>query len=326
MKYAIIFSGLLLLAFQIHTEKKTPVPVIFDTDIHSDYDDVGAITLLHAFADSGEATILATVSSNKHKLVAPVIDVFNTYFGRPELPIGAPKEDGFSMDCSQRWSDSITMKYPHRIKCTDDVEDAVKVYRKALANAKDRSVTIVTVGFLTNLKNLLRSTPDSYSNLNGIDLVKKKVNKLVAMAGAFPTGREYNLYCDSIASIYTFKNWPTKIIFTGFEIGEKIRTGKRVIAEPGSNPVKDVFRISMPYWPGDTAGRCSWDETAVLIAIKGTSPYFNAVKGKIIVNKDGSNTWNNSATGLHEYVTFRMPIPELTNVIETLMLHKPMKK
>src|SRR5450432_1313512 len=45
-----------------------PVPVIFDTDFGPDYDDVGAITLLHCFADSGWVRILATMASSKHKI------------------------------------------------------------------------------------------------------------------------------------------------------------------------------------------------------------------------------------------------------------------
>src|SRR5690242_18142306 len=33
--------------------KTKPIAIIFDSDMGPDYDDVGAITLLHAFADSG---------------------------------------------------------------------------------------------------------------------------------------------------------------------------------------------------------------------------------------------------------------------------------
>ena len=43
-------------------EATVPVPVIFDTDIGPDYDDVGAMALLHAMADSGECKILATIA------------------------------------------------------------------------------------------------------------------------------------------------------------------------------------------------------------------------------------------------------------------------
>jgi hypothetical protein len=45
-----------------------PVRVIFDTDMDTDCDDAGALALLHALADNGEAVILATlVSSQKVK-------------------------------------------------------------------------------------------------------------------------------------------------------------------------------------------------------------------------------------------------------------------
>lgn len=47
------------------------VNIIFDTDIAPDYDDVGAMALLHAFADRGEANILATISCNAFETTAP---------------------------------------------------------------------------------------------------------------------------------------------------------------------------------------------------------------------------------------------------------------
>ena len=51
-------------------QKQKPVSIIFDTDIGPDYDDVGAMALLHAFADKGEAKILATISSNAFETTA----------------------------------------------------------------------------------------------------------------------------------------------------------------------------------------------------------------------------------------------------------------
>jgi inosine-uridine nucleoside N-ribohydrolase len=323
MRKVLLFAAVLML-FGCEN-KSNKLSIIFDSDISPDYDDVGAITMLHAFADSGKIDILATVASNKNELVAPSIDVFNTYFSRPEIPIGAPKSDGADMGCQQKWSDSITANYPHKLKSTAEAEDAVVVYRRALSKAEDTSVVIVTVGFLTNMKNLLQSQPDSFSDLDGINLVREKVKKLVSMAGAFPKGWEYNVAIDSISSKYTFENWPRPIIFTGAEIGSKIFTGLRLVQQPGKSPVKDVFRISLPFWKSDSLGRCSWDETAVLIAVKGTSPYFNTVKGKMIVHRDGSNEWIDDNNGTQEYVTFKMPIDQLTIVIENLMMHRPVK-
>ncbi|MDQ6762361.1 MAG: nucleoside hydrolase, partial [Bacteroidota bacterium] len=54
MKNILLFI-LLISANLVFAQKQKPVSIIFDTDIAPDYDDVGAMALLHAFADMGEA-------------------------------------------------------------------------------------------------------------------------------------------------------------------------------------------------------------------------------------------------------------------------------
>jgi inosine-uridine nucleoside N-ribohydrolase len=325
-----IFACLLILsacANQHDLAKDSAVKIIFDTDMGPDYDDVGAIAFLHAMADSGKVSILATLASNKQELVAPTINVLNTYFGRADLPVGAPKTAGVNLGSPQHWADSIVAKYPHKLNSTSEATDAVEVYRKALSSEPDNSVTIVTVGFLTNLKNLLNSAPDSNSPLSGRELVARKVKKLVSMAGMFPAGKEFNIHMDSTSSQFVYENWPGEIIFTGFEIGAKIHTGLKLISSDIKNsPVKDVFRISIPLADEDKEGRMSWDETAVLIGVYGTGRFFDTVRGQIHINKDGSNTWEDKADGKHLYVTQKMPIPEISDFIEARMMHQPMLK
>jgi inosine-uridine nucleoside N-ribohydrolase len=312
---------------QTNEKKENPVKIIFDTDLGPDYDDVGALAFLHAMADSGKAEILATLASNKHELVAPAINVINVYFRRGGLPLGAPKTAGVNLGSSQHWADSIVGKYPHSIKFTSDVADAVEIYRKILSTEKDNSVTIVTVGFLTNLSNLLKSEPDNYSPLTGKELVLKKVKRLVSMAGMFPHGREFNIFMDSTASKFVYENWPGEIIFSGFEIGAMIHTGLKLInSDIKNSPVKDVFRISMPLSPEDKDGRMSWDETAVLIGVYGTSGFFDTVRGQIVVNPDGSNSWENRQDGKQFYVKQKMPVPEISSFIEARMMHQPQMK
>ena len=322
----IAFLLLLISSCQGPDNSNEPVKIIFDTDLGPDYDDVGALAFLHAMADSGKAEIIATVSSNKHELVAPSIDVLNTWFGRSSLPLGAPKGNGAILGSNQHWADSLVAYYPHSIKSTSEVPDAVSVYRKLLQQSPDKSVTIVTVGFLTNLSNLLKSEADDVSQMSGMELVTNKVSRLVSMAGRFPQGREFNVYIDSAASKYVFENWPGEVIFTGFEIGWEIRTGLRLIKSPVTNsPVKDVFRISIPFSPEDKNGRMSWDETAVLIAVYGTNGFFDTVRGKIIVNRNGSNAWESDPAGKHRYVVQKIAIPEISDFIEKRMMHVPVK-
>ncbi|MCE5348015.1 MAG: nucleoside hydrolase [Bacteroidales bacterium] len=330
-QFSLLFMVSLLVFYGCSNQNREkslePVKIIFDTDLGPDYDDVGALAFLHAMADSGKAEILATVSSNKHELVAPSIEVINTYFGRPELPIGAPKTEGVNIGSSQHWADSLVVNYPHKIKSTDEVSDAVSVYRKILSSQPDTSVTIVTVGFLTNLSNLLNSQPDNSSPLSGLDLVSKKVKKLVSMAGKYPEGREFNVFMDSVSSENVFNNWPGKIIFTGFEIGYEIRTGLRLTkSDITKSPVKDAFRISMAFSEGDRNGRMSWDETAALIGVYGTQGFFDVVNGKIIVNKDGSNGWVNDPNGKQQYVVQKMPVSQISTFIEDRMMHNPLSK
>jgi len=329
MKYLVFCLQLCLFLTAACSVKNDPQPVkiIFDTDLGPDYDDVGALAILHAMADSGKAEILATISSNKHELVVPSIEVINTWFGRPDLPVGAPAGEGAVMGSSQHWADSITARYEHRTKSTSEAPDAVKIYRKILSGSPEKSVTIVTVGFLTNLSDLLKSPPDEISTLSGRELIESRVSRLVSMAGHFPAGREFNVFIDSAASKYAFENWPGEIIFTGFEIGREILTGLRLIKSPVQNsPVKDVFRISIPLSQEDTNGRMSWDETAVIIAVYGTDGFFDTKRGTITVSEDGSNTWKDDPEGLHRYVIQKMPVDELTRFIEDRMMHIPAGK
>jgi pyrimidine-specific ribonucleoside hydrolase len=301
-----------------------PVSIIFDTDMGPDYDDVGAIAVLHALADSGRATILATIASSKYPRVAPVLNVLNTYFGRPDIPIGVPRGAAVTDGDRQHWSDTLVARYPHRITANQDVPDAVTVYRQVLAAQPDSSVTVVTVGFLTNLATLLDSRADQYSGLTGRELVARKVKQLVSMAGKFPQGREYNVHKDAAASKKVFDQWPTQVIFSGFEIGEKIKTGLPLVQNPNirNSPVKDVFRISIPQDPNDAAGRMSWDQTAVLVAIKGTEPFYQLRSGRMITHADGSNGWDASGKGPY-YLVEKMPVPQVTQIINQLMMHQP---
>jgi len=170
---------------------------------------------------------------------------------------------------------------------------------------------------------LLQSPPDKYSDLDGKTLVKKKVRRLISMAGSFPQGREFNVCTDSMASVIVFEQWPTPITLSGFEIGNAILTGKRLVASDIANsPVKDVFSMGLTV---DVDGRMSWDETAALVGARGCRDYFGTVKGRMIVAPSGDNTWQDDPNGTMEYLVWKMPKEQLTRIIEDLMMHQPKK-
>ncbi|GAB4054735.1 nucleoside hydrolase [Spirosoma litoris] len=328
-----LFSISVLLALTIgsaagQSAKKTAaVPVIFDTDMGPDYDDVGAITLLHAFADEGQAKILATIASTNYPKVTQVLSVLNTYFNRPGIPIGVPKGEAVSDKDMQHWSDTIVARYPHSIKSNNEVPDAVALYRQILAKQPDHSVTVITVGFLTNLANLLDSKPDQYSKLTGRELAVQKIKQVVSMAGKFPTGREFNVFKDTPASKTFFTRWPTPVLMSGFEIGQKIHSGLPLTKNKAiqHSPVKDVFTISLPKSKEDANGRMSWDQTAVLVGVKGYEPYYTVKSGRLSLNTDGSNGWDDAGKG-HQYLVEKMPVSDVEALINKLMQHQPKKR
>lgn len=192
----------------------------------------------------------------------------------------------------------------------------------------DESVTICTTGFFTNLKNLLQSKPDAYSPLDGKELIKKKVKLLVSMAGEFPesVNGEFNVKCDAYSAYKVAQEWPTDIIFSGFEIGVDILTGKEVAKlDVQHSPVKDTYEMCLAQ--DNPEGRNSWDQTAVLVAIKGYEPYYTLKKGTIIIDSiSGANRWIDDAAGKHACLVESLPDKQMAEIIENYMKHQPVTK
>ena len=308
------------------SEEAESVRLILDTDLGPDYDDVGAMALMHALADSGQVEILAIVSSNADERVVPCMEVINGYFNRPEIPVGATKSPtaaNLTTWHKEKWTDALPAHYPRPTIKTSDAPDAVAIYRQLLAQQPDSSVVICTVGFFTNLKELLHSPADAYSPLTGKELVARKVKRLVSMAGAFPEGKEFNVYCDVEASREVAAEWPTEILFSGFEIGDKVLTGKKLVSmSTAHSPVKEAYAMS--FAEGDPDGRMSWDQTAVLVAIKGYAPYFEIERGRFqVLDEEGRNGWQPDVNGPHARLLFRMTPSQIAAVIEGYMMHLP---
>ena len=305
---------------------QTPVKIIFDTDMGPDYDDVGAITILHALAAKGECEILATVASDGYPYIAPTIEVFNRYFRKPDIPVGSPGPGAPDFSCPNQWNDSLVINYLQEHKTNADYPSATEVYRKILAAQEDQSVVVVTVGFLSNLASLLQSDPDRYSSLNGKELVTKKVKKLVAMAGAFPEGKEFNVYKHAEASFFAFENWPTPILFTGFEIGTKIMTGNKVAARgTKGSPVQWAYQYCLSnYEKEPKLNRKSWDQTAVLCAVRNPEDYFYVIgNGTFVCCSDGSNYWDADRNSNHSFLVHKYPYQKIADILEDLMMYEP---
>ena len=297
--------------------KPVPVRLIFDTDIMGDVDDVGTVALLHALADRGEVEILAMGVSAANPDCPLCLAALNRYFGRGAIPLGVVKGPAHRRD--SRYAGQIAREFPHAVRSADELPDAALLYRKVLAAEPDASVVLVSVGQLTNMRNLLKTGPDETSKLSGKELVARKIKCWVCMGGKVPGGREANLVNDGGAAQDAINNWPTPIFFSGFEIGREVMTGARLKETPKGNPVRRAYQLY-----NGLKNRESWDQTAALFAVRGFSggldDVWSLARGRMVVAPDGSNTWEPSADGPHTCLVKKMPPEQVAQRIEGLML------
>lgn len=317
--------------FTQYSWAQLPVPIIFDTDMASDCDDAGALAVLHALADLGEANILAVVVNRKDSAnaSAAAVDVINTYYGRPDIPIGTDK-DGAKVPSRNpsSFTPILQESFPHDCGPDDSMPDALTVYRQTLAAQPDRSVVICSVGALSNLEDLLRSGPDSISPLSGFDLVQAKVKQTVIMGGGFPrTARpETNLRLDPPAAITLTNEWPGPILWQGYEVGAAIYTGEELKPLSDTNPIKVAF-ASRPFRDRSAldAGKPSHDQAAVLLAVRGPQPAYWQLTtgGRVTVNSDGHTEWIQNQSKHHQFVSIKSHPIELKHIIGQLMASAP---
>ena len=266
------------------------VPIIFDTDMGNDIDDALALAMLHSLADRGECRLIGITLTNANPLAVPYVRLLDKFYGRAGLPVGAALrhiKDGDHDNYLGAAMQSVPAAY-RDIKPEPPRVPAVVLLRRLLAGSSQK-VTIVQVGFSTNLAALLDSPGDSISPMSGKELVKQKVLLLSAMAGNFSQPKpEYNVKLDIGAAQTVFEKWPTPIVFSGFEIGQKLLYPQESIETDftysGWHPVTASYRAyaKMPY------SRPTWDLTAVLQAVRGHHQYFDVSEnGNVSVDDSG---------------------------------------
>ncbi|KAI3331775.1 inosine/uridine-preferring nucleoside hydrolase [Xylariaceae sp. AK1471] len=172
----------------------------------------------------------------------------------------------------------------------EDAWDPVALYRRVLADAEDRSVTIASIGFLENLSGLLNSTADRFSPLAGPDLITTKVAELVVMGGEYPSGHEFNFWGDNpLTTAHVVRSWPGEVVFSGFEMGINVSSGSRLITQgPSDDPVRHAY-----LWYTYGNPRSSWDPLTLLYALDGLGDVFEYANEYWYnhVYPNGSNKW-----------------------------------
>jgi len=276
-----------------------PKKIIYETDMCLDADDVGALAMLHGLANNNEVDLLAVGFNEVHPSGAAAIDAMNTWYGRGDIPVGVYKKDLPEPDLSF-YLDSL-LKFPHDLD-QESALSGVEVYKNVLSKQPDKSVTIVSVGFIVNLYDLLKEDPD---------LIEKKVAELVIMGG--PRGGGFNLGRHNTSSLteYLLEHWPSPIVFSGSGTG--ILTAQGLENAPKENPIREAY---YQFFNSNFCQRHSWDQMTVLYGVRGLSDYFEDL---VDVDRWGLKP------GMRLSLKTKMTKEEYAEIIEELMLVPPKK-
>ncbi len=306
------------------------VKVIFDTDFGGDADDLGALAMLHNLHNKGEFELLGIASWSTEQYVIPAMDAVNRFYNNPDVPMGVRSKDSHHQDWN--YSKPIADAFPHKLT-NQDVMLAVDLYRKLLSEQDDKSVTIVTVGPLKNIMDLIQSEGDDYSSLNGKELIEKKVKEFVVMGGHFPEGENEWNFNGNMPGVTRFvlENLTVPVVFSGFEVGVAIKTGA-VFEELGkTHPLYVGFKHfsqnaswMKERYKGKILDNATYDQTAVLYAVRGgLGKYWEKVdNGYCVAKENGDNYWVEGDKYNHAYLVLNKDPEEMAGMIEAMMLNE----
>lgn len=308
-----------------------PIKLILDTDIGGDVDDAAAVAMVNVWADQGLVEPLAMINCISSRWGAGAIDVINRYFGHPDIAVGTNKEPGLlDMELAKTYTRYLTEHFSNRYQFFD-AEDAVSVYRRVLAAQPNHSVQIVSIGMFATLAQLLQSGPDLYSDLDGEALVRKKVTRLVAMAGNFvpfyseadwyTIDVEWNIDMHVSSAHYVAEHWPVELIWSGFETGGDVMTGKLLIdTAPEDHPVRLAYQR---FTHGQD--RISCDLATLHYAVLGTADYWSLSPcGEVRLDDPGRTKWvpSDHVTN-HRYLMRKVPADIIKQEVDQIMTTLP---
>ena len=316
---------------------QSPRSVIYDTDFGGDADDLGALIMLHRYADEGLVDLLAVGSWAREEKAIQAIDAVNTYYGRPDLALGVRKV--------APWVTEWSYAYPIAERFDYDVDhhsapDVVSLYREKLSQAADRSVTIITVGPLANIKNLIESAADKHSPLSGDELINQKVKQFVVMGGRFSEGGvagqpEWN-FSGNMPGVTKFvlNAIERPMVFSGFEVGKALTVGSAIEDFDPQSPLHigyEHFSQYAPWMKNDFIGtildNASFDQSAVMYAAlpdHGLAEHWVLSKaGKVSASEEGTSSWTETPAGNHRYMILVGDTARTADMILNQMMYSP---
>lgn len=114
---------------------------------------------------------------------------------------------------------------------------------------------------------------------------------------------EWNILQDLISAQTVFNKWPTKIIASGWEVGNALLYPHQSIENDFNEPEKHPLCISYKAWGEMPYDRPTWDLTSVLVSVEADKEFFEfSPKGTITITDKGKSLFSETANGKHFYL------------------------
>ena len=287
------------------------VRIILDCDMGSSTDDLFALMMLHRYMDMQRCQLIGVVVDRMGRANADIVDVLDTYYGHPDIPIGLETQ---GQPDTHVWIPYHNLAYARTregqpmfqrtIGDNGSYMEGYKLYRKLLSEQPDRSVTIASIGLVTSLARLLQSGPDEYSPLSGVELVRAKVKEIYAMGGVFGKAVEpdYNFLQAINFSMKFFELLPKEVdvVFSPGEVGDPLDyRPELVIADlywTDHHPIKWTYQFL-----NCNTGQKMWDPQAIINAVEGDDFYKLSPRGWVTLTPNGETLFTPDPEGNCRY-------------------------
>lgn len=278
-------------AYQPQQPEKQPIQMILDSDFGSSTDDLFALMMIHHYIDEGTVDLKGVIVDREGDKNAQLVDIFNTYYGHPNIPIGLERNGVKNPRCFIPYNGICDLKDEQgnplyaRTMTDNNFMDGYRLYRKLLSQAEDKSVVVVAIGFVTTIAELFQSGADEFSPLNGVDLFGQKVKAVYIQSGRFESGDSlsgYNMRAASKQSAIFYDKLPhnVDIVMSPSNIGDLMDyPPKDVLIDLSyteKNPIKSVYT----YYTCDT-GQRMWDTNCLVNAVLGDDEYILSPRGYV---------------------------------------------
>lgn len=309
------------------------LPKIFlDTDIDSDIDDVLDLMLLLNLERQQECQVIGICVSSANTGAAGSAYAMLDYYGRSDISMGQ-NITAVGNNVSPYVSDVVaTHGIAGKTTNAHFPNGVTETYRSALANAENNSVVIITTGALSSIVDLIATTADGYSSLNGLDLIKQKVRAIFTVAGYWPSGAaisDFGATPDRAAVSNSYlAQWPAEVplYFVGIEVGDQFSTGgnSTLLNLATINPARFACNV---YFGGlsSSSSRPGWAQPAILTAVRGLSECLSeADRGTGAVNAStGVTSWTTDPEGPHRYTELSISAAAMTTLANGIIGYDP---